>query len=405
VYPAHSQKGAQAAGYTDLSMISMQLSRALAAASLALVLCGCERMSAPRPPRRDIDLPGAQLAAATVHRLKIPELGVTGKGPLQVQAEGAVVQAALHGDELRLLTPGDTGHAQEGRVLLSEAGTTWRLPLTIQTLKPDASAIPPDERIEGQDIPDLTVSGLGPGNTLQGQDLVFSLERVGPLDPKESQATLYVPSTRQSISLGNWWYLRRGDNALVIRKERLRQLLKGIPQGEYQLSVGLVTAEQDFGMGYTFFVQRADASLTGSVLTRKGKPLAALAGRPVIVRGIDNRIREVLFLDEQARFSIDGLVPGLYHVELVDLANPGRTAQQVPVYHSSREIEAVFVLDPSTLFRRGQPPIAYALEKGQKPPFQFPLPELDGTLKSYVKSPFRELSSTFFFRNPSVTTP
>lgn len=376
---------------------TLSFPRAFLAVPLVLALAGCDRVPAPRPIRRDVTLAAISLPAAAVNRIKLSELGMTSSmlGAL-TQKSGAVIEANVYGDELRVLTAADIGHDQEGTIAVSQGTTTRHIPIKIETLKPDASAIPPDERIEGQDIPDLTVSGLGEGNTLQGRDLVFSLERVGPLDPKESQANLYVPLTRQVIPLANWWYLRRGDNSLVVRKERLQQLLKNVPQGEYQLSVGLVTANEDFGMGYTFFVQRADASLQGQVLTRQGEPLVALAGRPVVLRGIDNRAREVLTLDEKARFSAEGLVPGLYHVELADLSNPGRMSLQIPVRRTSRNLEAVFVVDPSNLFRHGQPPIAYAIEKGQTPPLTFPLPEIDGPLKTTVKSPFRKISSTIF---------
>ena len=261
---------------------------------------------------------------AEVVELSLADLGLP-DGADKVTVTGAVTDVLLKDGTLRFSTPGDTGAPQHAEFTLVKNGVASVYALTILTDRPSAPLVYLDATEDGSAgpaLPALSVAGLGPNNSFVGTPLTFKLEGTAPLDLAQDSDGLVLGQNNARVSLKPYWTFNPADNSFTISGTKLQQLMAALPPGALNVSLNFVSADGEFAAVYQMLAIRQGATLSGKLVTPQGGAVTGLAGKKILLRGFNQRLREVAEVDANGGFTFTNVIPDTYQLTLNDLANP-----------------------------------------------------------------------------------
>lgn len=261
---------------------------------------------------------------AEVVELPLADLGLP-DGADKVSVSGAVSDVLLKGGTLRFSTPGDTGAPQHAEFTLVKNGVANIFALTILSDRPTAPVVyvePSEGGGEGPALPQLSVSGLGSNNSFSGNPLTFKLEGAGALDLAQDSDGLVLGQNNVRVSLKPYWTFNPADNSFTIGGAKLQQLMAALPPGALNLSLNFVSADGEFAAVYEMLASRQGAVMSGKLVTPQGTPVTTLAGKKMLLRGFNQRQRDVAVVDANGNFTFANVIPDTYQLTLNDLENP-----------------------------------------------------------------------------------
>jgi hypothetical protein len=261
---------------------------------------------------------------AEVVELSLADLGLP-DGADKVTVTGAVTDVLLKDGTLRFATPGDTGAPQHAEFTLVKNGVPSIFALTILTDRPTAPLVYLDateDGGEGPALPALSVAGLGPNNSFTGNPLTFKLQGAAPLDLAQDSDGLVLGQNNARVSLKPYWTFNPADNSFTISGPKLQQLMAALPRGALDVSLNFVSADGEFAAVYQMLAVRQGATLSGKLVTPQGGTVTGLAGKKMLLRGFNQRLREVAEVDANGNFTFSDVIPDTYQLTLNDLENP-----------------------------------------------------------------------------------
>lgn len=266
----------------------------------------------------------APVKPAEVVVLSLADLGFP-EGADTVSVGGAVTEALLRDGTLRFATPGDTGAPQLAEFTLVKNGVSVVLSQPIQTERPTAPLAyvePNEDGSEGPQLPRLSIAGLGPNNVFTGLPLKFTLEHGAPLDLAKDSDGLILGTDNTRVSLKPYWVFDPRDNSFSISGDRLTQFMAALPAGALEVSINFVSADGEFAAVYDLLALRQGAALNGKLVTTQGAPMTGLAGRKMLLRGFNQRLRLAAPVDASGNFAFANVIPDTYQLTLDDLEHP-----------------------------------------------------------------------------------
>ncbi|WP_265654921.1 hypothetical protein [Verminephrobacter aporrectodeae] len=308
--------------------------------------------SAPEPaPVGRIDR--SDVGPAQVISLSLKELDLPA-GADKVTPSGAVSDALLKDGQLRFSTPGDTGEDQEAAFEIRSGSTTSVRHLLIRSPRPTAVETYDHTPDESPPLPELTIEGLGPDNTLTGAPLTFRVKGLSAPDLKDFSRG-WITDGRTStilVTLKDFWSFNPEDSSLSISGPAMQRILGMLPKGDFELGLNLSSSMANGKKGFTAVyyarVMKADARLSGKLLSQQGDPVSSLAGRKVLLEGIHTQMRAVAVLDANGAFAFERVLPDVYFLTLSDLDYPNAIRTSFPIYEDSTQVQVSMVV-PSGL--------------------------------------------------------
>ncbi len=285
------------------------------------------------------------VAPAEVVVLSLSDLGFP-DGADRVTASGAVSEALIREGTLRFWTPGDTGADQEARFVIGKGGAVGTRHLLIRSQRPIKPVAHVEARGNGALAaapPKLIVSGLGPNNRITGQALTFKLAGMPTLDLKDDSDALVLGGGNASIGLKKYWAFNAADASFTVSAAALRRALAGIPDGSVSLSLNIVSKDGEFAAVYDLLAIKPGAKLSGKVTTPQGIALTSLAGKRILLAGLQARQRLVAVIDSEGAFVFDSLVPDTYRLTLNDLEHPNVVSASMEIAAGTREASATLI--------------------------------------------------------------
>ncbi|HEV8548950.1 MAG TPA: hypothetical protein VGQ57_07980, partial [Polyangiaceae bacterium] len=301
---------------------------------------------------KTVELAEASVEYATVAALDLAAVGI----PANVQksqiavSKGSVTGLVVADQQIRFITPSDPG-TDTLLELTVKASKTYVLPVRVHSARPSdvvAYVEPSEEGAANAAVPSLQVSGLGSTNAIVGNALSFSVDGAPALDAGASSGTIYLPQTSEVLDLAQYWAFDAGTNALAIDQAGMTALLGALPASDVEFTIGLVNKPGDFAYAWTFTAHKPVATLHGSVVDFNGMPTTALKGRFMGIRGLDNRTRRVVTVDDDGTFTVDQLVDGTFDVTLLDPAQPGFWKATVPIFQNTTDVNLNFSYSASS---------------------------------------------------------
>lgn len=272
---------------------------------------------------------------AEVYVLPLADLGFP-QGADSVSASGAISEALLKDGTLRFATPGDTGVNQYAQFLISQGGVATKFSLLIRTQLPTDVEVFSDDPDAG--APPLTISGLGPHNTLQAGSLSFRLPGAAGLDLQDDSGGLVLGPNNFALSLKPYWTYNGADGSFTISAAAMGQLLASLPNGRLDISLNYVSKDGGFAQVYNLIALKAGATLNGKLVNSLGAAVTGLAGRKVLLRGYNSQLRRDATVDASGNFSFGSVIPDTYQVTLSDLATPNVVSVSAPVFAGSTAV-------------------------------------------------------------------
>jgi hypothetical protein len=282
---------------------------------------------------------------AEVVELSLADLGLP-DGADKVSVTGAVTDVLLKGGTLRFSTPGDTGAPQHAEFTLVKNGVPSTFALTILTDRPAAPLVYLDATEDGgagPALPALAVGGLGPNNSFAGNPLTFKLQGAAPLDLAQDSDGLVLGQNNVRISLKPYWTFNPADNSFTISGAKLQQLMAVLPRGALDVSLNFVSADGEFAAVYQMLATGPGATLSGRLVTPQGGAVTGLAGKKMLLRGFNQRLREVTEVDANGNFTFTGVIPDTYQLTLNDLENPNVVSASTIVLQNATSASVTIV--------------------------------------------------------------
>lgn len=261
---------------------------------------------------------------AEVVVLALADIGLP-DGADKVTVSGAVSDVLLKDGTLRFSTPGDTGAPQHAEFTLVKGGTSTVLALTILSDRPATPLVyvePNEDGSDGKPLPTLSVAGLGPNNSFSGNPLTFKLAGASGLDLAQDSDGIVLGANNTLLSLKPYWTFDPVAGSFTIQGAKLQQLLAALPSGALNVSLNFVSADGEFAAVYQMLAAGKGATLQGKLVSPQGAAVTGLAGRKMLLRGFNQRLRQVAVIDASGGFTFPNVIPDTYQLTLNDLDNP-----------------------------------------------------------------------------------
>ncbi|WP_265645724.1 hypothetical protein [Verminephrobacter aporrectodeae] len=306
--------------------------------------------SAPEPEPAPVGrIDRSDVGPAQVISLSLKELDLPA-GADKVTPSGAVSDALLKDGQLRFSTPGDTGEDQEAAFEIRSGATTSVRHLLIRSPRPtvvEANDHTPDE---SPPLPELTIEGLGPDNALTGAPLTFRVKGLSAPDLNDFSRgwITYGRTNTLLVKLKDFWSFNPEDSSLSISGPAMQRILGMLPKGDFALALNLSSRAngKSFTANYYTRVKKADARLSGKLLSQQGDPVSSLAGRKILLEGIHTQMRAVAVLDANGAFAFERVLPDVYFLTLSDLDYPNAIRTSFPIYEDSTQVQVSMVVPP-----------------------------------------------------------
>ncbi|WP_265284109.1 hypothetical protein [Verminephrobacter aporrectodeae] len=305
--------------------------------------------SAPEPVGRidRSDVGPAQVISLSLKELDLPA------GADKVTPSGAVSDALLKDGQLRFSTPGDTGEDQEAAFEIRSGATTSVRHLLLRSPRPTDVEANEHTLGESPPLPELTIEGLGPDNALTGAPLTFRVKGLSAPDLKDFSRGWIAGATAERaydllVKLDDFWSFNPEDSSLSISGPAMQRILGMLPKGDFELGLNLSSRAngKEFTAVYYARVMKADARLSGKLLSQQGDPVSSLAGRKVLLEGIHTQMRAVAVLDANGAFAFERVLPDVYFLTLSDLDYPNAIRISFPIYEDSTQAQVSMVVPP-----------------------------------------------------------
>ncbi|MCW5223195.1 hypothetical protein D5041_06170 [Verminephrobacter aporrectodeae subsp. tuberculatae] len=150
------------------------------------------------------------------------------------------------------------------------------------------------------------------------------------------------------VKLKDFWSFNPEDSSLSISGPAMQQILGMLPKGDFELGLNLSSRAngKEFTAVYYARVMKADAQLSGKLLSQQGDPVSSLAGRKVLLEGIHTQMRAVAELDANGAFAFERVLPDVYFLTLSDLDYPNAIRISFPIYEDSTQAQVSMVVPP-----------------------------------------------------------
>lgn len=314
---------------------------------------------------------------AEVVLLSLAELGLP-DGADKVSVSGAVSDVLLKDGMLCFSTPGDTGTLQHAEFTLVKGDTSTILSLTILTDRPTEATEYFDGSEDGsEDKPKLalTVSGLGANNSFVGNTLTFKLQGAPALNLAKDSDGLVLGPNNVRLGLKPYWTFNHADNSFTISGSKLQEFMAALPPGALNLSLNFVSEDSEFGVAYDMLAIGQPMTINGRLLTLQGQPVTTLGGKKMLLRGYNQRLRQVVVVDVNGGFTFTNVIPDdVYQLTLNDLENPNVVSASFGIWPNSTTANV------SVVYNLGPAPMTMTAD-GPSPPASFKASsiEQDGT--------------------------
>lgn len=289
---------------------------------------------------------------ASVVRMKLSLLGMPSDLGVErikiVEGKHLVEDLMVVDEEIRFTTPADQGKAETIKMVIE--GNTTRRPLEIELGSRRFLEIA-DSTEHADDAPDkesvlLKVHGLGPGNSIGHEGLVFEVNRDVELDALASNALLDADG-HGTLSLRKHWQLLPSRRGFSLSHEALKTLIARLPDGDIGAEVVMNGDGKDYEFSrlWRFVMHVPVAGAEGRIIDSNTREVVReLAGRKVAIRGTGpNGTREITVLDAEGRFSVNGLSAGSYIAELLDSRLPGFTQTVFHIKRSDTNVQVTLL--------------------------------------------------------------
>lgn len=286
-----------------------------------------------------------EVEPAEVVILALADLGLPA-GADKVTPSGAVSDVLLKDGTLRFSTPGDTGVDQEAAFEIEGGGTVTTLHVLIRSQRPtavEAHVELLDDGLPPPNPPELTVTGLGPNNTITSNTVTFKLQGIAQLDLKDDSDGLVVGANNAAVSLNKFWVFDAADSSFSISGTVLQQLLSALPNGDLDVGLNFVSKDGEFAVSYNLLAMKPGAKVSGQLQTPQGDAVTGLAGKKILLTGYNAQMRAVALVDANGAFSFEGVIPDTYELTLNDLENPGVVGASTAIYPDTTQADVTLV--------------------------------------------------------------
>ncbi|WP_265655508.1 hypothetical protein [Verminephrobacter aporrectodeae] len=315
--------------------------------SAVLSACGdgAQTQSGPSPTlagKAELqDVKPAQMVSLSLKELGLPA------GADKVTPSGAVSNALLKDGQLRFSTPGDTGKDQEASFEIKSGPTTSQFHVLIRSQRPTSAGVY-GEFTDDPPPPNVVVDGLGANNVMTGAPLTFRLQGVPPLDLKEKSIGEITVGGDSAISvhLEKFWSFNPADSSFSISGPAMQRILDALPNGSFWMHLYFSANDGEFAVGYEMLVSKTETRLSGNLLSERGDPVTSLAGRKVLLNGVNTQMRAVAVLDANGAFAFEHVLPDVYFLTLSDLHYPNVVSTSFPIYEGSTQAKVTMVVPP-----------------------------------------------------------
>ncbi|WP_265663975.1 hypothetical protein [Verminephrobacter aporrectodeae] len=316
--------------------------------SAVLSACGdgAQTQSGPSPTlagKAELqDVKPAQMVSLSLKELGLPA------GADKVTPSGAVSNALLKDGQLRFSTPGDTGKDQEASFEIKSGPTTSQFHVVIRSQRPTSAEAYDDSTDNGYSSPDLIVDGLVANNVMTGAPLTFRMQGVSTLDLKEQSAGRITTdgNTTILVQLEKFWSFNPADSSFSISGPAMQRILDTLPKGSFGMHLYFAAKDGEFAASYDMQVSKAETRLSGNLLSERGDPVTSLAGREVLLNGVNTQTRAVAVLDANGAFAFEHVLPDVYFLTLSDLHYPNVVSTSFPIYEGSTQAKVTMVVPP-----------------------------------------------------------
>ncbi|WP_201766146.1 hypothetical protein, partial [Verminephrobacter aporrectodeae] len=284
---------------------------------------------------------------AKVVSLSLKSLGLPA-GADKVTPSGAVSEALIQDGQLRFVTPDDIGENQEAEFEIRSGATTSVFHVVIRSQRPTSAFNFGDGPADAPPLPKLIVEGLAPGNVVTGAPLTFRMQGISGMNLKDNSHGYITAGDNNDIALilDDLWSFNLADSSFSISGPAMQRMLDTLPIGDFFMTLNL-SRDSEFGVVYDIRATKAEAKLSGRLLSEQGAPVTSLAGRKVLLEGVNTRMRAVAVLDAHGGFALERhVLPGVYFLTLSDLHYPNVIRTSFPIYEGSTQAQVTMVVPP-----------------------------------------------------------
>ncbi|WP_265654169.1 hypothetical protein [Verminephrobacter aporrectodeae] len=306
--------------------------------------------SASRPAPEPASVKKSQLQdvkPAEVVSLSLKDLGLPADAD-EVTPSGAVSEALIQDGQLRFVTPDDIGENQEAEFEIRSGATTSVFHVVIRSQRPTSAFNFGDGPADAPPLPKLIVEGLAPGNVVTGAPLTFRMQGISGMNLKDNSHGYITAGDNNDIALilDDLWSFNLADSSFSISGPAMQRMLDTLPIGDFFMTLNL-SRDSEFGVVYDIRATKAEAKLSGRLLSEQGAPVTSLAGRKVLLEGVNTRMRAVAVLDANGGFALERhVLPDIYFLTLSDLHYPNVIRTSFPVYEGSTQAQVTMVVPP-----------------------------------------------------------
>ncbi|WP_265664447.1 hypothetical protein [Verminephrobacter aporrectodeae] len=306
--------------------------------------------SASRPAPEPASVKKSQLQdvkPAEVVSLSLKDLGLPADAD-EVTPSGAVSEALIQDGQLRFVTPDDIGENQEAEFEIRSGATTSVFHVVIRSQRPTSAFNFGDGPADAPPLPKLIVEGLAPGNVVTGAPLTFRMQGISGMNLKDNSHGYITAGDNNDIALilDDLWSFNLADSSFSISGPAMQRMLDTLPIGDFFMTLNL-SRDSEFGVVYDIRATKAEAKLSGRLLSEQGAPVTSLAGRKVLLEGVNTRMRAVAVLDAHGGFALERhVLPGVYFLTLSDLHYPNVIRTSFPIYEGSTQAQVTMVVPP-----------------------------------------------------------
>ena len=282
---------------------------------------------------------------AQVVLLPLAELGMP-DGADSVRASGAISDVLLRDGSVRFSTPGDTGSDQHAQLVVSKGKHAAVFDVLIRTEMPTAVQTHVEALDDGSlpaPPPALTITGLGPNNSLLPGGLALRLAGAPALDLQHDSDGFLAAPGGAAIGLKPYWVFHPDTGSFSISATAMRQLLAALPPGALDMHLNFVSRDGAFAASYALTVLHASSVLKGQMRTPAGGNASGLAGKKILLAGYNFHQRRVAVIDATGAFYAEGILPDTYQLTLNDLEHPNAVSISAAVFPDSTSVDVGIV--------------------------------------------------------------